>query len=338
MIRMFMRWPVFACCVMLSCGCATDRIDPQMRALLDKPDWVAGENRQYPEHLFVTGHGVSADLDIAKRQALQDVADHFQTQIEEFLEKQHKENSAANVQTLKIAISDERIQSQRQIGEIWQDPSSKAYHVLAVIDRVAAGDEIQNNLYRIDAQINRILSKARQQTDTLQRIAYASIALRKISEYEGLQALVKVINPATIEQNPDWSPDKIRNQLHLWLSELKLLPVLENNDPELKQAFRGGVENAGFIVDYGTKPDYVLKGKFQQKHVGWNDGVYTLNGNLRLELWDGDWKGQVRGAMNWPINIRATERELLNAKVANAIKEANEQKLKATLIELQSDE
>ncbi|MGD8569546.1 MAG: hypothetical protein PVJ39_15785 [Gammaproteobacteria bacterium] len=338
MIRLFQPLLALLSCVALLWGCATQRIDPQMQSLLDKPGWVSGNSRQYPEPLFFTGHGVSAQLARAKRQAMDDVAQRFRSQVKAFFDNHSADNTAKSSFSPKPIPNDERILSNRQLADIWQDPVSNAYHVLAVIDRVRVGSDIRDDIYRLDNVIDRTMKKAAQQADALQRVAYADVAVNKVNQIEQLQTLLKIVQPAEALESLRWPPGKITNRVYEWLSQVKLMPVLQNNDPEMKQAFLGGVKNAGFIVDDGAKPDYILKASFQQKHIKWNDGVYTLDGSLRLELRDSDWKGQVRGAMNWPIRISATERALLHGELAKAIRKANEQKLKATLIELQSEE
>jgi hypothetical protein len=338
MNRMFLRLPVLLGCIAVVWGCATERIDPQMQALLDKPGWVSGDSRQYPESLYFTGHGVSAQLARAKRQAMGDVARQYRSHVNAFLEKHPVDNKADSTLSARQTVSDERILSRRQLADIWQDPVSKAYHVLAVIDRAKVGSTIRDDIYGMDGLIDRTMTKAAEQPDAMQRVAYANVALNKITQYQQLQTSLKILQPAVTLDALQWPPGKITNRVYEWLSQVKLMPVLQNKDPELKQAFLGGVKNAGFIVDYGARPDYILKASFQQKHIKWNDGVYTLDGNLFLELRDSDWKGQVRGAMNWPIRISATERNLLHRELAKAIRKVNEQKLKTTLIELQSDE
>ena len=332
-----MRWPVLLCCGAVLWGCAKDRIDPQLQALLDKPGWVSGDSSQYPKHLFFTAHGVSANLDTAKRQAIDGIAGQFRREVAKYFKAHGPKERAVSSAKLKDGIKSDRVLSRRQIADIWQDPSSKSYHVLTVIDRVQVGNDIKDEIDHINVQIQRVLNKAGEQSDALQRIAYANIALEKISEYEQLQSSLNVLNPSAAQKSSQWTPDDIRSQVYQWLSEVKVLPVLENNNPDLKRAFSGGVKSAGFIVDYGAKPDFVLKAWFKQGQVKWNDGVYTLGGNLRLELRDGDWKRQVRGAMNWPIQVTAPERDMLSGKLASAIKQLNEQKLKSVLIELGSD-
>lgn len=338
MNRMFLRLPVLLAGVTLLWGCASERIDPQMQALLDKPGWVSGNSQQYPESLFFTGHGVSAQLARAKRQAMDDVAHQYRLQVSAFLEIQPTDSKAEPTLFATPTLRDEHILSRRQLADIWQDPVSKAYHVLAIIDRAEMGGAIRDEIYRMDGLIDRTMKKAAQQQDALQRVAYANVALNKIAQYRYLQTWLKILQPTAGLTTLQWPPGKITDQVYEWLSQVKLMPVLQNKDPALKQAFLGGVKSAGFIVDYGARPDYILKASFQQQHIKWNDGVYTLDGSLRLELRDSDWKGQVRGAMNWPIRISATERDLLHRELAKAIKEVNERKLKTTLIELQSEE
>jgi hypothetical protein len=343
MFNTLLRWLFLSGFVLWAAGCAKDAIDPKLQALLDKPGWVLGENTKYQEHLYLMGHGVSASLDRAKQQAFQDLADAYNVQLQVYLnaaigedEKQQQANVIA-VSATQRELYNRRIRGHQQIAETWRDPHSDAYHVLAVIDRVKAGKELANELYQIDQQVQRVVEKAEQDTDVLQRIAIANLAVDKFQQRDELHTAVKVLLPTTVVTSSEWSAEKIQSRISGWLSEVKIMPVLNQNDPKLFDALVGGVSKAGFIVDYGANPDYILKASFQKGEIKWKDGIYTMDGNLRLELWDGQSKGQVRGATEWPIAVTAMEREQLADAVADAVSSANEKRLRDTLVGFDTD-
>jgi len=342
----FRKLFVSGCFLVLS-GCAKDAIDPKMQALIDKPDWVLGESTKYQEHLYLMGHGVSASMDKAKRQSFQDLSDAYNVQLQVYInsalssaqtsaQTDQPANDGAIVAAQKALYRD-RISGYQQIAEIWQDPDSDAYHVLSVIDRVKAGKDLSNDIYEVDRKIQRSMDKAEQQSDVLQRIAIASFGLDKFQQRETLQTAVNVLMPTAVVGDSEWNEKKIQSRISSWLSEVKIMPVLNQNDPKLFDALVGGVGKAGFIVDYGAHPDYILKASFQQGQIKWKDGVYTLDGNLRLELWDGESKGQVRGVADWPIAVSAMERDQLADALANAVTNANEKKLRDALVGFEAD-
>lgn len=343
MLNTFLRWLFLSGLVwLLAAGCAKDAIDPKLQALIDKPDWVLGESTKYQERLYLLGHGVSANLETAKRQSFQDLADAYNVQLQvyfnaELANSEISQQATDALMAAQRALYRERISTYQQIAETWQDPHSDAFHVLSVIDRVQAGKDLANDVYQVDQKVQRVVDKAEQESDALQRVAIARLALNKFQQREDLQIAAKVLLPTMVVTSSGWTTEKLQARINNWLAEVKIMPVLNQNDPKLFDALVGGVGKAGFIVDYGANPDYILKASFEKGQVKWKDGIYTLDGNLRLELWDGESKGQVRGATNWPIAVSAIEREQLANEVANAVSNANEKNLKDALVGFEAE-
>ncbi|WP_455222544.1 LPP20 family lipoprotein [Kaarinaea lacus] len=343
MLNTSLRWLFLSGYFLMLSGCAKDAIDPKLQALIDKPDWVLGESTKYQERLYLMGHGVSASLDKAKQQSIQDLADVYNVQLQVYINSEFspsKTNQPVDTSSVTAAQKElyrNRISGYQQIAEIWQDPHSDAYHVLSVIDRVKAGKDLANDVYEINQKIQRAMDKAEQENDVLQRIAIAGVGIGKFQQRDSLQIAVNVLLPTAVVGASEWNDEKIQSRINSWLSEVKIMPVLNQNDPKLFDALVGGVGKAGFIVDYGANPDYILKASFQQGQIKWKDGVYALDGNLRLELWDGEAKGQVRGVTDWPIAVTAIEREQLADALANAVSNANEKKLRDALVGFEAD-
>ena len=206
-----------------------------------------------------------------------------------------------------------------------------------MIDRVQVADELVGDINRFDQKLQRIMDRAGHEPDPLQRIAIANIAVEKFQQRQQLATAVVFLNPASALTTSAWTEQRIQLQINRWLSDVKIMPVLKQRDPQLQDALAGGVTKAGFIVEYGAKPHYVLKAFYQQGQIKWDDGVYTVEGNLLLELWDGQTKGQVRGKTHWPIHVSATERNRLPLEVAAAIEKANEDKLRSAILEFEND-
>ena len=193
----FTRSLCYICCILLCTGCARDRIDPYMRAHLEKPDWITGESSKYPPHLYLLGHGVSADLNLAKRQSVNELSSNLNMQIEKYLQQNSSsqiKSTTATIQNFSSAnISKQPLMQNREFAETWQDPASKAYHVLAAIDRVKVGEDLLDEIYQLDEKNQRIMKKAQQQPDILQRIAFANMAIEKQQRRHQLQLILEII-------------------------------------------------------------------------------------------------------------------------------------------------
>jgi len=330
MVFAIVRYLLVLIFISLISGCAKDSLDPYLRAHLEKPDWISGESDRYPSSTYLLGRSVSSDLNQAKRQSADDLAKNLNKQIAVADEQPQPEVD----KVLDQKTRDYLLQRIR-VSEIWQDPATKAHHVLSTIDRVKVGEEMLNEVYRLDEQVERILKKANQEKDVLQRIAFANMAIEKQTQRDRLQAVVKVIKPVASVARTDWDRQKIKEQIGHWLSDIKILPIAQHKEFNLLGSVKDGVISAGMTVHFGARPDYILKETFNQGQIKWKDGVYSVEGTLQLELLDGEWKGQVRGDAIWPIEVSALERDQIPAEIAEAIKKAHQEKLRSTLLSIE---
>lgn len=327
--------------VLFTGGCAKDSLDPLIRAHLEKPDWISGDDDKYIPSIYFTGRGVSASLSKAKQQSADELAQSLDKQIHASLNKNHHDQgdkSSSSTSKLSSLIDEKTLNylmQQIRISETWQNPATHAYHVLSTIDRVKVGDDLLTEVYRLDEQVERILNKANAEKDVLQRVAYANLAIEKHEQREKLQAIVKVIKPIVTVAEAKWNRQKIRQQISAWLSQVKIMPIAQHKEFNLMGAMKDGVTSAGMTVHLGANPDYILKETFEQGQIKWKDGVYSLKGNLKLELLDGEWKGQVRGDTSWSIEVSALERDQLPDKLAAAIKQAHQKKLRDALLAIE---
>lgn len=330
MILAIVRYLLVLTLISLAGGCAKDSLDPHLRAHLEKPDWISDDSDRYPSSIYLQGRSVSADLNQARRQSAEELAKNLDKQIAASLDSSLPEID----QILDQKTRDYLLQNVR-VSEVWQDPATKAHHVLSTVDRVKIGDELLSEVYRLDEQVERILKKANEEKDVLQRIAFANMAIEKQKQRDKLQAVVKIIKPIASVASTSWDSQKIKEQISHWLSDIKIMPIAQHDEFNLLGSIKDGVISAGMTVHFGARPDYILKETFNQGQIKWKDGVYSVEGTLQLELLDGEWKGQVRGDASWPIEVSALEREQIPAELAEAIKQAHEKKLRSTLLSLE---
>jgi len=312
------------CLVLLNWACASGYRDSAAIALANKPEWLGEKSHQYPDHLFIRGIGVHEDLALAKQRATDALVKVFEKEAT---------LSFSDANNPKVMTNESKLRQyfleHHQIAEIWQNPISRVFTVLNIIDRVAAGAAFEEGVYRIDADVAHSLEKAEYEQDALQKIAFIQQAIAKQSQREGFVTLINVIKPTTAVSSSAWNQRQIEARLSALIRQVKIKPVAVNNDMHLLKALTAGVGGAGFIVDHGLQADYILKASFQQQHLKWEGGVYRLQGDLHLELVDGNASDRVRGSASWPILVSATERELLTEHVNEAVKNINKEKFRA---------
>ena len=326
----------------LASGCAKDSLDPHIRAHLEKPDWISAESDDYPTSIYLLGRSVSADLNRAKRLSADDLARNIDKQIANSSAPGQSDETLQKESPGQVAVGEALDQKTREyllqhirVSEVWQDPATKAHHVLSTIDRVKVGEELLNEVYQLDEQIDRILKKASDEKDVLQRIAFANLALEKQAQREKLQAVVKIVKPIASVASTNWDKPKIQALVSQWLSDIKIMPIAQHGEFNLLGSIKDGVSSAGMTVHFGARPDYILKETFTQGQIKWKDGVYKVEGTLQLELLDGEMKGQVRGDASWPIEVSALEREQIPEVLAEAIKQAHQKNLRSTFLKIE---
>jgi len=354
MAVVFARYSFIILCFAFIYGCAKDAMDPLVRAQREKPDWISGTDDRYPLTIYLTGRSVSADLNKARSQATEDLAKSIDDQIalsmatypgsESEKPHEHAESVRQKIEKLKSKITPlldaktrEFLLQHIQIAETWEDPSTRAFHVLSTIDRVLVGDELLAEVDRLDEQIDRTLKKAEEEKDPLQRIAFAGMVIEKLAQREKQQAVVEIIKPIAGIAKSSVNRNQVEEMIARWMNDVKILPVGQHEEFNLLNAMKDGVTSAGMTVHFGAKPDYILKETFRQGQIRWKDGVYSVEGTLELELLDGEWKGQVRGDASWPIEVSALERDQLPGQLVEAIRQAHQKKLRPTLLSIENN-
>jgi len=104
------------------------------------PDRIAGDSARYKTAQYLIGRGQAATQEEAKDRARADVAKVFQVAVvvssEDIQRSKSGSSGAAQYEeqaSRHISTRTEQIISGIQIAELWQDPSSGNYHVLAVL-------------------------------------------------------------------------------------------------------------------------------------------------------------------------------------------------------------
>ena len=313
-------------------GCAK-RMDPDLLAMQNKPDWVSGQSVQFPEHLYLTGRGEAANREAASKNAWDDLLNRLQ--------KESAAQLPASGASLKSSITDlmnhGNFKDTGYIAASWFNPVSDTHFELAVLDRLQAGKILTDEIYILDSQIQRTLDKAKTEADSLQRIAFARLAINKIESRQDYALILRVIKPTAVIKKTDWDIAKIQGYIDEYIASTSIMPVTsESSDKSgLLSALSSGIRRAGFNVVSGQKPDYILKASVERKDITWKDGIFTLHGKIVLELLDGSKQDQVRGTTSWPIEVSANEREGLPDKLTDAITKINGDRLKQAFIDFQ---
>lgn len=158
-----------------------------------QPGWVSNPQSEYPAEAYLSGIGIGATTSIAEKKALASLAQYFETSVTATSTSNEQERSVTKDNLSKSELqssfasqietfSSAKIQF-AEVVQTWQNPSSKNYYVLMVIDKNKASEIYQSKIMDFE----KILTLYNSETDNpLLRYAQlrkAAIASRESESY-----------------------------------------------------------------------------------------------------------------------------------------------------------
>jgi hypothetical protein len=289
------------------------------------PDWIAGDSAKYKSEQYLIGRGQSVKLEEAKDRARADIAKVFQVAVVVSSEdiQRSKSNSSGTLQyeqqaSRQISTRTDQIISGIQIAELWLDPANGNYHVLAVLPRLQTATSLRQQIGELDAATRNFIEQSHKDNDPFMKIAAASHALEVQLEREALQKNLQVVDVTGRGVEPLWNSAKLKSDLVELLKRVSIAPRVEADSPVgLKDMVAGALAQAGFILDTGDHPEFILQAKMNLTDLGLKDGWYWQRGALEVTLSETA-NNRVRGTMHWSIRGNAPNK-------ATAIRRAMDQ-------------
>ncbi len=324
---------VFAAAVLLVGGCATKPT---------QPDWIAGDGAKHKSSQYLIGRGQASTMEEAKDRARADLAKIFQVAVAVDSEDVQRFKSDASVaggagqyageSSRRITTRTEQIIRGIQIAEIWQDPLSKNQHVLAVLPRLQAAAALRQEINQLDDATQGSVDQSKKNSDLFIKIAAASKAVESQLERDGLQKSLQVVDITGRGVESKYSSGRLKTDMDDLLKRVRVAPqVLEGSTPGLDEVVAGALSQAGFMIDTGEKPDFMLKASLKLTDLGLKEGWYWQRGNLEISVSEAA-TGRVRGTQRWPIKSSAADK---NTAIRRALDEADailKKELGATII------
>src|SRR5665811_818329 len=122
---------IFTCVFSLLSGCASQHPT--------QPDWIAGDSASYKSAQYLIGRGQATTQEEAKDRARADLAKIFQVAVTADSEDVQKFKSVPagpgeyeSHASRRITSHTEQIIRGIQIAELWKDPTTDTFHVLAI--------------------------------------------------------------------------------------------------------------------------------------------------------------------------------------------------------------
>ncbi len=295
----------------------------------DKPDWVDGQSSKYSDSRFLIGRGQAADQEEAKDRARADLAKIFEVSINAASEDKQTYNSASekgktearNLSQVSrtIATRTDQILQGVQIAEIWHQPATKTYYALAVLPRQQASNSLRQEIERLDATTQNDIDQARNNPDLLAKIAAASRALNAQVQRQSYQKSLKVLDRSGRGIEPQWNIDKLAADLDALVKRVHIAARIGADSPgELGTMLSGGLSAAGFLIETGKSPDYLLEASLQLNDLGIQDSWHWFRGTLEITLSD-EANGRVRGTKRWDIKSSAQQQTVARQRAIEQV-------------------
>jgi hypothetical protein len=297
------------------------------------PQWVNSEPDMYPNFKYMSATGSASKAEQAKARALSNLAKIFEVQVrevsnvrqdvqsytesgQETVTKNQRIDSAVNLKT------DKMIQGAR-IAEQWQSSADLTYYALAVLDREQAGNNIRQEMQRLDDDTAFALQQKR--NDPLLDIADLNRAYQLQHERQALQKTLKVIDVDGTGLPARWILGELDEQLQRALRALPVTTRVEQDDVGgLLNILQGAVSHAGFKVG---QSGYQIIASLNANAPFKRDDWHWLRGTLKLELLSSDGI-TVIGHQSWPLKVSGNSPTIL----ADRMRDEANKKLKAELL------
>jgi hypothetical protein len=275
------------------------------------PDWVNGKSAKYPDNQYLVGRGQADAQEDARNRARADLAKILEVGISAKSSDVTTFTSDGGGKTesqvsRNIVTRTDQIVRGIQIPESWQDPQTKSYYALAVLQRSQAAMALRADIERLDAATQGYVQGARNAPDLLAQVASASRALDSQRERDAVQRALQVIDVTGLGVEPRQNSGQLAADLNSLLKRVRMKPQAPGSQ-ELERMLSAALSAAGFVPEAGAAAPYVLLGSLQLDDLGVIDGWYWMRGTLEVQLTETA-SGKVRGNKRWEIKTSSPQK------------------------------
>ena len=321
---------VFAVAALLFGGCASKPT---------QPDWIAGDSAKYTNAQYLIGRGQASTIADAEDRARADLAKVFQVAVAVDSEDVQRFNSAPGIaggyageSSRRITTRTDQIVSGIQIAEIWQDTLGKTQYALAILPRLQTAASLRQQINQLYDATQASIDQSKRNPDLFIKIAAASKAVESQLEREGLQKALQVVDITGRGVEPKFSSGILNADMGDLLKRVRIAPrVLEGSASGLNEIVAGALSQAGFMIDTGDKPDFLLTAGLKLADLGMQEGWYWQRGDLEITLSEAV-SGRVRGTRHWFIKGVAPDKETAIRRALDEADTVLKKELRAAII------
>jgi len=211
-------------------------------AAAQKPDWLQGSSKQYPQQLYLVGVGSGKTLDAAENQARASIAKTFKVDINATtgvqsseVMKQNKDGVTAESQertATSVEVGVRKTMEGIEIAEVYEDAGIT--YALAVLKRSSAMAILEDEIERLDEDIVTLGKSADEATDKIERLRLMLRRKNHMAVREGLNTDYRIVNNANQSIPAPFSVEKEKSKIASFLKNQFLIGVTATGEESQK--------------------------------------------------------------------------------------------------------
>jgi hypothetical protein len=309
-------------------------------ALAGQPRWIAEPSFDYPSDRYLIGTGIGSTSDEAQNRARGVIATIFEVRIAVVNEstisvaQSGKNEQIDRLSTQQVSAKTDKVISGINIAEVWRDPVTQDFYALATLSRAQASASLQEELSKIDDEVQQRVSSAKTTDDALLKIAALTQALEASIKRDGFQASLKVVDPSGRGVKANISQASIQTLIGNALKSIKISPEVaeDGGSREFAGLLKGGLAAAGFLASSPAQADLLLVGKLTLTDLGRKENWNWMRGTVEVSLVEKS-TGRVRGSKTWPVKASAQDAKTAKSRTLIEIEKLLKEELRAAVIE-----
>ncbi len=239
-----------------------------------RPDWVDGESIRYPSSTYLIGVGYGPDRQSAEDDARSEIAKIFTSEIashtrtyEEYFQATAKGKStqteSSNIEQI-TEVSTQKVISGVRIAQVYEETKpDPIFYALAVLDRDRSAAILRHRIQEIDQEIQRLLTRAEGEEDTLIRIQHLKQSIQKHLLREAYNSELRILSHSGGGIPPSIHFSEIKRELEaVLLRDFFIgLSIRGSRAEEVLEALVQGLNQQGFSVSEDVdRADVLVRG------------------------------------------------------------------------------
>ncbi|MDH5445364.1 MAG: LPP20 family lipoprotein [Gammaproteobacteria bacterium] len=306
-----------------------------------KPDWINAKSKDYPSNRYLIGRGESKRQAQARDRARADLAKIFQVAVvEQSRDIERYSSRGVGRDAIKqleseasrdIETRTEQVLSGIDIAEIWEEPKTKQFHALAILDRLQTSNRLRQEINHLDEVTDQHIAVARNNSDLITSIGAASRAVESQVERDSTQRILKIVDRSGVGVIPKHNLGKLVNDRDALVKRLTVSPNISKDDiGGLDRTIAGALAYAGFSHK-GKTANYILDANLETLPIEDKEGWMWVRASLDINLKDAK-TGDSRGSHRWDFKASAQTAGSAKKRVKSKIDQLLKTELKKTII------